>query len=174
MAEIEQIPIWMTARGYATGRGDTVEDMLAELEAQVIQRLIDNAPEPLKTLGERLADLLDADHWNNIEPQLLDLAARMAAPMKLFEDHYWDSLHKDRDIILLHVKAVLGMQTAEPHDLDTCECGDYRKDHAGGAGGCIFTPNPDEAHLGDGHSGAGPCHSFRLAWRHGDKIATDQ
>lgn len=41
-AEIERmqnaIPIWMTARGYATGHGDTIEDMLAELEAQAMKR----------------------------------------------------------------------------------------------------------------------------------------
>ncbi len=34
----EVVPIWMTAHGYATGHGDTIEDMLAELEAQAIAR----------------------------------------------------------------------------------------------------------------------------------------
>jgi len=29
---------WMISRGYATGHGDTTEDMLAELEAQAIER----------------------------------------------------------------------------------------------------------------------------------------
>lgn len=40
-----------------------------------IQSAIDCAPKPLKRLGERLADILDADHWNEIEPLLLALAA---------------------------------------------------------------------------------------------------
>lgn len=42
IAEVERlksaIPVWMTARGYATGHGDTIEDMLNELEAQVAAR----------------------------------------------------------------------------------------------------------------------------------------
>jgi hypothetical protein len=76
------IPIWMTARGYATGHGDTIEDMLAELETQAVARVIDGAPEPLKRLGERLADLLDADHWNNIEPLLLALAHQQSGGQK--------------------------------------------------------------------------------------------
>jgi len=41
------------------------------------QFLIDRAPAPLKQLGARLADLLDADHWNNVEPLLLEIAALM-------------------------------------------------------------------------------------------------
>lgn len=50
------------------------------------------------------------------------------------------------------------------HPNDTCDCGDYRKDHAGGIGRCIFTPNPDRDRSdSDGHFGAGPCHQFRLA-----------
>lgn len=36
--EQDVIPSWMTARGYATGHGDTIEDMLSELEAQAIAR----------------------------------------------------------------------------------------------------------------------------------------
>jgi hypothetical protein len=39
-----------------------------------IARAINNAPETLKRLGERLADILDADHWNNIEPLLIEVA----------------------------------------------------------------------------------------------------
>jgi hypothetical protein len=47
---------------------------------------------------------------------------------------------------------------------DICDCGDFRKDHAGGDGGCIFTPDPDHDRTGsDGHFGSGPCYRFRLA-----------
>lgn len=34
-AEREKVAVWMIQRGYATGHGDTVEDLLAELEWQV-------------------------------------------------------------------------------------------------------------------------------------------
>lgn len=47
---------------------------------------------------------------------------------------------------------------------DVCYCGDYRKDHAGGTGGCVFTPDPDHDRAdSDGHGGTGPCYKFRLA-----------
>jgi hypothetical protein len=34
-AEREKVAAWMMARGYATGHGDTVEDLLKEVEWQV-------------------------------------------------------------------------------------------------------------------------------------------
>lgn len=34
-SECEKVAVWMIQRGYATGHGDTVEDLLAELEWQV-------------------------------------------------------------------------------------------------------------------------------------------
>lgn len=37
---METIALWMMRNGYATGHGDTVEDMLAELEAQAKERAI--------------------------------------------------------------------------------------------------------------------------------------
>lgn len=33
--QFDTVAQWMMMRGYATGHGDTVEDMLAELEAQI-------------------------------------------------------------------------------------------------------------------------------------------
>jgi len=33
--EREKVAAWMMARGYATGHGDTIEDLLVELEWQV-------------------------------------------------------------------------------------------------------------------------------------------
>jgi hypothetical protein len=38
VTEIEQVALWMMSHGYATGHGDTVEAMLAELEAQARER----------------------------------------------------------------------------------------------------------------------------------------
>lgn len=46
---------------------------------------------------------------------------------------------------------------------DACECGHPRKDHAGGNGGCILTPDPDHDKDSDGHGGAGRCDRFRRA-----------
>lgn len=43
--ESTRIAIWMTARGYATGHGDSIEDMLAELTANVFQRA-SSGPDP--------------------------------------------------------------------------------------------------------------------------------
>jgi hypothetical protein len=34
-AEREKVAAWMTERGYATGHGDTIEDLLKELEWQI-------------------------------------------------------------------------------------------------------------------------------------------
>ena len=36
--EREQVAAWMMQRGYATGHGDTIEDLLQELEWQVAER----------------------------------------------------------------------------------------------------------------------------------------
>lgn len=37
-AEREKVVAWMTQRSYATGHGDTIEDLLKELEWQVAER----------------------------------------------------------------------------------------------------------------------------------------
>lgn len=41
-------------------------------------------------------------------------------------------------------------------DFDECYCGDYRKDHAGGSGACVFNHMPGGPHAGK------KCFSFRL------------
>lgn len=38
MPELEKVALWMIEHGYATGHGDTVEDMLGELESQAKER----------------------------------------------------------------------------------------------------------------------------------------
>jgi hypothetical protein len=38
-AEREKVAAWMMERGYATGHGDTVEDLLKELEWQIEDRI---------------------------------------------------------------------------------------------------------------------------------------
>lgn len=38
-AEREKVAAWMTQRGYATGHGDTTEDLLKELDWQIDERI---------------------------------------------------------------------------------------------------------------------------------------
>ena len=38
LAQPEQVAAWMMQQGYATGHGDTIEDLLQELEWQVAER----------------------------------------------------------------------------------------------------------------------------------------
>ena len=42
VAEREKVAVWMIQRSYATGHGDTIEDLLVELEWQVkrVQRCV--------------------------------------------------------------------------------------------------------------------------------------
>jgi uncharacterized protein YoaH (UPF0181 family) len=44
-AERNKVASWMMAQGYATGHGDTVEDLLRELEWQVADRCAEIAYE---------------------------------------------------------------------------------------------------------------------------------
>lgn len=54
---------------------EVIEELQAKASTAVTtDALIANAPDALKKLGARLADLLDADHWNNIEPLLIEVA----------------------------------------------------------------------------------------------------
>lgn len=51
------------------------------------------------------------------------------------------------------------MTAAEPHELDICVCGDYRRQHTHLSGPCVF----NEHGTPDGHFGAGLCQQFALA-----------
>lgn len=55
--------------------------------------------------------------------------------------------------------------------LDTCDCGDYRRDHKGGTGACAFNRERPRYEGDDGHMGAGACHQFRLCERAIDRAA---
>ena len=54
-AEREKLAAWMMAQGYATGHGDTVEDLLKELEWQIEER-IKNEREACAKVCEELRD----------------------------------------------------------------------------------------------------------------------
>ena len=50
-AELKRVPLWIIEHGYATGHGDTVEDILAELVSDVKERAeAENACEALAAL----------------------------------------------------------------------------------------------------------------------------
>jgi hypothetical protein len=44
----ERVAQWMIQRGYATGHGDTVEDLLVELEGQARTRKHDDGQESIR------------------------------------------------------------------------------------------------------------------------------
>ena len=55
-AEREKLAAWMMRQGYATGHGDTVEDLLKELEWQIEER-IRNEREAIAQSLDKQADL---------------------------------------------------------------------------------------------------------------------
>lgn len=48
----EKVAAWMIAKSYATGHGDTVEDMLGELEWQAMERMRNKAEAAAKGSSE--------------------------------------------------------------------------------------------------------------------------
>ena len=59
-AEREKVAAWMRSKSYATGHGDTVEDLLKELEWQVAEREREACAEILLEYAGR-DDLSDSD-----------------------------------------------------------------------------------------------------------------
>ena len=57
-AEREKLAAWMMSQGYATGHGDTVEDLLKELEWQIEERI----------RNEREACAQIAKEWDTSHP----------------------------------------------------------------------------------------------------------
>ena len=52
--ERNKIAAWMIARGYATGHGDTTEDLLTELEWQIKEREREACAKVCEDEGERI------------------------------------------------------------------------------------------------------------------------
>jgi hypothetical protein len=68
-AERNKVAQWMIAKGYATGHGDTVEDLLQELEWQIAENWtrgmvngVQAEREACAMLCEGYTDTSDADH----------------------------------------------------------------------------------------------------------------
>jgi len=65
--EREKVAAWMMARGYATGHGDTIEDLLVELEWQVREsereacaKVCEQAADDEFYMGRQYADAIRA------------------------------------------------------------------------------------------------------------------
>jgi hypothetical protein len=63
VAEREKLAAWMMRQGYATGHGDTVEDLLKELDWQIEERIKNEREACAKVHPNELRVLLDdLDH----------------------------------------------------------------------------------------------------------------
>jgi hypothetical protein len=70
-AERNKLAAWMMAQGYATGHGDTMEDLLAELDWQVKERVGAERNACAKVAGwlwQQFQDTKEAHERNSPEP----------------------------------------------------------------------------------------------------------
>ena len=63
-AEREKVAAWMRSKSYATGHGDTIEDLLKELEWQVAER-------EREALGDIILDYAERDDLSDSDESLL-------------------------------------------------------------------------------------------------------
>jgi len=70
-AEREKVAQWMMQRGYATGHGDTIEDLLAELDWQIAENWNRAMINGMKTERDTICVLLDrlADTYEDLDRQ---------------------------------------------------------------------------------------------------------
>lgn len=65
-AEREKVAQWMMQRGYATGHGDTIEDLLAELDWQIAENWNRAMINGMKTEREACAKVCDPqEDWDD-------------------------------------------------------------------------------------------------------------
>ena len=72
-AEREKVAAWMRSKSYATGHGDTIEDLLKELEWQVAERERERVAEESAELLQALQNLHQRCHWADA-PEEMDAA----------------------------------------------------------------------------------------------------
>jgi hypothetical protein len=58
---------------------------------------------------ENWADEQGAVAAEDRRPAAMPCSATKVSLLDMFKDHYWDSLEKDRDIVIAHISAVLDM-----------------------------------------------------------------
>jgi hypothetical protein len=73
--DINKLANWMIAKGYATGHGETMEDLLSELEWQIAENWNRAMINGITTEREAIAAIFDKyDH--SVAPSLLAVAIR--------------------------------------------------------------------------------------------------
>ena len=65
-AEREKVAAWMRSKSYATGHGDTIEDLLKELEWQVAEREREACAKVCEDYTDRYAGCEDEGHGYEI------------------------------------------------------------------------------------------------------------
>jgi len=63
MSDKEKLAQWMIQRGYATGHGDSVEDLLQELDWQIVENWTRALINGITTEREACAKLFDGEVW---------------------------------------------------------------------------------------------------------------
>ena len=64
MSDKEKVAQWMMHRGYATGHGDTVEDLLKELELQLAENWTNSVMKVAANEREACAKVCEDDFGN--------------------------------------------------------------------------------------------------------------
>ena len=63
-AEREKVAQWMMQKGYATGHGDTTEDLLAELDWQIAESWTKSLVKGVEGEREACAKVCEEAHWS--------------------------------------------------------------------------------------------------------------
>ena len=79
MTDKEKVAQWMIQQGYATGHGDTVEDLLKELEWQIAENWTNALIKGVEGEREACAKLVDAYAPVGLNTVLTTVAAAIRA-----------------------------------------------------------------------------------------------
>ena len=63
MSDKETLAQWMMQHGYATGHGDTMEDLLVELDIQIVENWTRALVKGVQGEREACAKLFDGEVW---------------------------------------------------------------------------------------------------------------
>ena len=63
MSDKETLAQWMMQCGYATGHGDTIEDLLVELDMQIVESWAKVLVNSVQDEREQCAKLLENEGW---------------------------------------------------------------------------------------------------------------
>lgn len=85
-AERNKLAQWMMARGYATGHGETVEDLLQELEWQIAENWTRGMVNGVQAEREAILQMSAATWFKTQADYDAAIRARGKDPMPLFDD----------------------------------------------------------------------------------------